>query len=1067
MKVRSGICSSPLSNLVPVEIINLPEIFISIDKNTDTLCANNSFQLSAPFASNARYEWSTTDNFIAFSREQNINIVDLTESTTYQLAVISEVCESISIARKTIHIHPDIKQNNLPTVELQNDGTCEENTLILNANIATDSISNLQIEWTGPNNYTSFMAIDTIQSATIANNGQYILVLTDNNACQTTSSIQVTEVTSSITKPIITSAEGPVCENGNILLQAPSYEGSESGFTWYKNGEIVEGEFTNQLFIDDAQLRDSFSFSISLENCLLNSNVFAPIIFEKPRLSLDSAFQLFCSSGTENIAIETIIEGGQTPYEIEWVGPNNFFSANPNPTIINASEVNAGTYTILVTDQNDCLADASTEVDIIDNLPKPILALTGSTCDGEQLELSVTNYDGREVSYEWSVPNEEGIVSLTTSTIRLPAANEQYIGAYLLNTNSGTCIAQSDTFYLETFDAIIATPEAKYEKTENCAAANLELFANATGTNLVYQWTGPNGFSSNLMNPIITNATTDNNGIYEVLISNTQGCSIVVATNIVDNIQNGFPEPILQPSGLICAGGFITLTAPIYTGTSVSYIWLENGNQLENENGPVLVAGPLQTDGIEYELVVQIDGCTLTSDPYFTDVIEAIDLELDFQLSSSCGAEEMQLIANLSVESDNFKYAWTGPNGFNAGALEATILNPTPENNGLYTLKISNESGCESSADLLINTIISAPEEPIIQVISNECETDIQLMVENEITEANYSWTDRDGVIIGNSAQLNLSNTAADNGPYQVAITVDGCAAISSLPFEIESTEQSMVQIGNSGPICLGMDATLFATNLDGYNYEWYNENEELIATENSTTISAINEATTYTLIVTKDGCSNEQIQQTEVLIETIPEITNITKSETYCEGESIFLTAQNKNPIGELIRYTWTGPNGFNYTEESTTDSFNLTLPSININQAGSYSLQIARPNGCMSETNSVLVNVIPGIVAPALAVEQTAVCAGSTLFLEARSTAVTTIGYEWYLQKGTETPTLVATTDLPNYIIENARSDNSGTYLLKVVNEKCTSNFSNQVPVLVFDVNTDLTISSNTTIL
>jgi len=122
-------------------------------------------------------------------------------------------------------------------------------------------------------------------------------------------------------------------------------------------------------------------------------------------------------------------------------------------------------------------------------------------------------------------------------------------------------------------------------------------------------------------------------------------------------------------------------------------------------------------------------------------------------------------------------------------------------------------------------------------------------------------------------------------------------------------------------------------------------------------------------------------------------------------------LTAQSENPLGELIRYTWTGPNGFNFTEESTTDSFNLILPSINISQAGSYSLQIATPNGCTSATNSVLVNVIPGIVAPALAVEQTAICAGSTLSLEARSTAVTAVAYEWYLQNDSETPTLIAT--------------------------------------------------------
>ena len=331
----------------------------------------------------------------------------------------------------------------------------------------------------------------------------------------------------------------------------------------------------------------------------------------------------------------------------------------------------------------------------------------------------------------------------------------------------------------------------------------------------------------------------------------------------------------------------------------------------------------------------------------------------------------------------------------------------------------------------------------------------IQLIVENEQAEANYSWTDKDGAIISNSALLNLNNAAAGNGPYQVAVTVDGCEAIPSIPFPIESIDQAVVQIGNSGPICLGTDATLFATNLEGYNYEWYNEQEELIAAESSTTISSINEATTYTLVVTKDGCSNEQTYQTEVLIETKPEITNITKSETYCEGESIFLTAQNKNPKGELIRYTWSGPSGFSYKEESTTDSFNLILPSININQAGSYTLQIETPNGCTSETNSVLVNVIPGIVAPALAVEQNAVCAGSTLSLEARSTAVTAIAFEWYLQKDTGDPTLVATTELPNYIIENATSNNSGTYIVKVVNEKCTSNFSNQVPVLVFDVN------------
>ena len=1064
MKARAGFCVSPLSNLVDVEIVGIPEILIELDTNNDTLCANTSFELIAPFVDGVRYEWSVSGDPTVISQDQNIIVEEgITESRTYQLSLISEVCESISITTKKVNVFTNARDHNLPSVSLQSNGTCGDYTLLLNANLP-DSSDTYQVNWTGPNNYTSFMAIDSIESPTTAANGQYTLVLTDEHTCEITSNITVSTVTPSVTKPIITSAEGPVCENGNILLQASSYEGLEDAYSWYKNGTIVANANSNQLFIDDAQLKDSFTVAITLENCALESNVFAPIIFEKPSVSLDSAFQLFCSSGTEEIALATEMEGGQTPYVIQWVGPNNFFSTNPNPTIINASAVNAGTYTVTVRDQNDCIADASTSVDIIDRLPTPIITLSGGICDGEQITLSVTNYEGQEVSYEWSVPNETGISSLSTSSIRIPVDNT-YRGGYVLTTNSGTCTAQSDTFYIEQFNILSANPSAIYESTESCAAANLELFANATGSNLIYQWTGPNGFTSNLMNPVITNATTENNGIYEVTISSPQGCSIVAATNIIDNIQNGFPEPVLQPSGLTCAGGFITLTAPIYAGNSVSYTWFENGNPIANENSPVLVAGPIQENGTQYELVVQVESCTLRSDPYFADVIEEIELQINYNLSSNCGAASLELFADVDLNVENFNFSWTGPNGFTAAAEVATISNPKSTNNGVYTLKISNESGCESSANLIIDNIIAAPEVPTIRLITGTCETDTQLIVENEVADGNYTWTNATGIIIGNGARLEINNSAIDAGPYQVAISKEGCEPISSLPFQIERVEESIIQIGNSGPICNGTDATLFATNLEGYNYEWYNDKDELIATESSTTIRSLETATTYTLVVTKSGCTNGRVQQTEVLIKEIPEIRNITKSETYCEGETIFLSAQNQNPIGEMIQYTWTGPNGFSYIEETNSDSFNLILPSINIGQAGSYSLQIKTANGCTSAANSVLINVIPGINTPTLEVAQNVLCAGSTLTLEARSTTVTAIAYEWYLQEDSTSASLIATTDVPNYVIENATSNNSGIYIVKAVNEQCASNFSNQVPITVFDVNTDLNITSSAT--
>ena len=84
--------------------------------------------------------------------------------------------------------------------------------------------------------------------------------------------------------------------------------------------------------------------------------------------------------------------------------------------------------------------------------------------------------------------------------------------------------------------------------------------------------TGPNGFSSQMENPIIPNATTANNGSYTLVITDENGCSNSATVEVAD-IQDAVAQPILSSTGPACEGEVVSLSIGQYTGSSVNYTW--------------------------------------------------------------------------------------------------------------------------------------------------------------------------------------------------------------------------------------------------------------------------------------------------------------------------------------------------------------------------------------------------------------------------------------------------------------------------------------------------------------
>jgi hypothetical protein len=83
----------------------------------------------------------------------------------------------------------------------------------------------------------------------------------------------------------------------------------------------------------------------------------------------------------------------------------------------------------------------------------------------------------------------------------------------------------------------------------------------------VFAWTGPQGYSSNIENPIITNISTDQSGYYYFNLSIGFGCSLIDSVLIIVN-----PLPIIDlgPDQVVCEGVTVVLDAG---NPGSSYYW--------------------------------------------------------------------------------------------------------------------------------------------------------------------------------------------------------------------------------------------------------------------------------------------------------------------------------------------------------------------------------------------------------------------------------------------------------------------------------------------------------------
>jgi len=615
-----------------------------------------------------------------------------------------------------------------------------------------------------------------------------------------------------------------------------------------------------------------------------------------------------------------------------WVGPNGFSSSVQNPFIPLVSSGGNGVYSVTAT-VGSCAASAVTTV-VVNSLPVVSASANSPLCAGQTLTVSASSLAG--ASYSWTGPNGFSASGQTASVV---TAGTVASGVYSVVASVNGCSGPAGVV------TVLVKPVPSTPVVSNngplCVGQIAALMTESV-SGASYSWTGPNGFVSNVQNPVLNNVSISQSGVYSLVVS-VNGCSSGAAGTAL--VINGGPSVSANNSGPICAGSSLSLSATTIAGAV--YNWSgPNGFSTTTQN-PVLSNASTLSSGV-YAVTASVNGCT-SSVASTTVIVKAVPATPVISGNSPLCAGQSLNLQTPTVSGGS--YQWSGPNGFSSTAQNPVLSNITTAAAGVYQL-IVTVNGCSSSASTYTVMVNAVPLTPTIGSNSPLCVGQSLQLTGPTVAGATYMWAGPNG-FSANTQNANVSNAGLNaSGVYSLVLSVNGCSSGLAQTTVVVNEVPVVGSIGSNSPVCAGQTLSLSAPLIVGATYLWVGPNGFSASTQNVNISNANTQHTgAYILTVSKNGCISVP-QTINAVVNMVPVAPTAGSNSALCVGQSLALTSSTVAGAS----YVWTGPNGFSANTQ------NASLSSVSASAAGVYSVA-AMVNGCMSGpgVTTVVVHALP----------------------------------------------------------------------------------------------------------
>lgn len=609
-KERSDGCVSDPSNVVTLYIVEQPVAVT--DPSNIIVCEEEPIVLGTPVSGvGITYQWSGPNGFSATTQYPPvIQSATLADAGTYQLIVSRFGCAS-DPAYTTVNVldKPEAPVPSNPTSALA--PACVGDTVLLSATAMAGAVA---YRWTSPLQIT-FVTTDPVlplNGVTTAQAGEWTVVAVG-SSCESNVSVPTTLYVSPL--PVVdavTASPQPVCEGQSLTLTAASPSQNIS-YSWtFPSGATASGAVVN---IPNANAAHQGVFTVKVSNsfgCSLTDSVSVVV---NPRVQVDTIVDdvPLCTDGPLTVHLTpTITPPDDGTYTYAWTGPGGYTSNSPVATIPNATSAKSGIYSLVVTTGDGCSSlPAEHVLDVPDaiSVPMPPTSIGGNTlCEEDMLVLNTTSYSG-SVQYVWYTPL--GTDTTLTPSFGIDSLTTAHTGTYRVQVWVDGCPSPlSGETFIQVNERPVALPTANGPLCEGDA---LQLDANCMA-GAVYEWNGPNGFTSDVCNPVIADVSPAlHAGTYSLRIQ-LDGCWSEVATTEVV-VKPRPATPVIREAGPFCypVDSVTLMLAASSVTPGATYLWFdEAGDQLGAPTTEPAFTLPdpgdyLGTTG--FFAVAQLDGC--------------------------------------------------------------------------------------------------------------------------------------------------------------------------------------------------------------------------------------------------------------------------------------------------------------------------------------------------------------------------------------------------------------------------------------------------------------------------
>ncbi len=431
--------------------------------------------------------------------------------------------------------------------------------------------------WTGPLGYTNTVQNPTIPVTTMGSAGSYTLKVTSVNGCTAVASTPVTINP----LPVFSAIGSTVCEHQNLVLTASGISGATYLWTGMSFSAAVQSPvISNALPV----MTGNYSVQVTTAaGCSSMAAVHAsvaltptPVISANGQQCMGTALAL---SGS----------GGDLYF---WQGPGNFSSGLQNPSISNFTS--GGIFTLTVV-QGPCTTSVTKNILVLP-LPNAVITSNSPVCEDTPIQLDGSGGQ----TYQWTGPSFFSNSQKNT----IAAASFSNAGNYTLTvTDINTCTASVSVPII-----IKAVPIVSAMGATVCIGEAAVLSASG-GT--AYLWSGPFAFTSTQSSPSIPVVNSNNTGLYQVVVTGSNGCS---KSETVVIAGNPFPLPVatITSSPKACLNSAVVL----HGGGGTIFEWKGPNNFSASDQDVSFVVQDHSWTGTYTLSVKNASNCSATATTY-------------------------------------------------------------------------------------------------------------------------------------------------------------------------------------------------------------------------------------------------------------------------------------------------------------------------------------------------------------------------------------------------------------------------------------------------------------------